>query len=165
MQIVNHINEKVPAFLRPQVLSLAFNSQIKYAGTTGIAIRKWDRDEAAASLKNRYRVQNHLGGVHATAMATLAESTTGMVFGIHVPETHIPVLKKLTVSYTKRAKGDLLAVATISEEQIEEIQTQGKGSTVVSVRVTDEDGKEPIVCEIEWAWTSKIKSRSSSLES
>ena len=155
LSLVNRINTTVPQFLRSTVLSLAFNSQIKYAGTTGIAIQKWTPQEAVVTLKNRGRVQNHLKGVHATAMATLAESATGMVFGVHVPDSHLPVLKSLNVSYKKLAKGNLQAVASISPDQIEEITTMDKGSTVVQVTVTDEDGKEPISCEMEWAWTTK----------
>jgi acyl-coenzyme A thioesterase PaaI-like protein len=88
-------------------------------------------------------------------MATLAESATGMVFGIHVPDTHIPLIKRLTVRYHKLARGDLTAVATISEEQIRQIQTQERGSVVVPVTVTDQDDTEPIAVEMEWAWTTK----------
>jgi acyl-coenzyme A thioesterase PaaI-like protein len=97
LKIVNKINTRVPSFLRGRVLSMAFNSQIKYAGTTGIAIQSWSKEEAVVSLQNRRRVQNHLQGVHATAMATLAESATGMVFGIHVPDSHLPVLKSMNI--------------------------------------------------------------------
>ena len=157
LKLVNQINTQVPAFLRSTVLSLAFNSQIKYAGTTGIAIQKWTSNEAVVSLKNRRRVQNHLKGVHATAMATLAESATGMVFGAHVPDSHLPVLKSLKVNYQKLAKGNLTAVATISSEQIHEIQTQDRGSVIVPVTVTDEDNNQPIAVEMEWAWTAKKK--------
>lgn len=157
LKIVQQINTRVPSFLRGTVLSMAFNSQIKYAGTTGIAIQKWSTDEAVVSLKNRWRVQNHLKGVHATAMATLAESATGMVFGIHVPDSHVPLLKSMTINFTKLAKGDLQAVASISKDQIHAIQTQDRGSAVIAVKVTDEDGKEPISCEMEWAWTTKRK--------
>lgn len=155
LKLVNQINTQVPTFLRSTVLSLAFNSQIKYAGTTGIAIRSWTAQKAVVSLPNRFRVRNHLGGVHATAMATLAESATGMVFGIHVPDTHIPLLKRMTVRYHKVARGDLTAVATISEEQIKQIQSQERGSVIVPVRVTDQDDTEPIAVDMEWAWTIK----------
>ena len=155
LKIVNQINTQIPSFLRSTVLSLAFNSQIKYAGTTGIAIRSWTAQEAVVSLPNRFRVRNHLGGVHATAMATLAESATGMVFGIHVPDTHIPLLKSLTVRYNRVARGDLTAVATISDEQITQIQTQERGSVLVPVTVTDQDNTEPIAVEMEWAWTTR----------
>lgn len=156
LRIVNRLNS-LPDLVRSPALSLAFNSKIKYAGTTGIAIRKWTTEETVVDCKNRWRVRNHLGGVHATAMATLAESATGMLFGLYVPDTHIPLLKSMKVSFHKRAIGDLRAVATITEEQKNQISTTDRGSTLMQVRVTDAEGKEPIECEMEWAWTSKTK--------
>ena len=157
LRAVNQINQRAPTFLRGPLLSLAFNSNIKYAGTTGIAVEKWDSNQAVVHLKNRWRVQNHLKGVHATAMATLAESATGMVFGCQVPDSHIPLLKSMKVDFVKRAQGDLKAVATISEEQKELIRTSDRGAAIIQVQVTDEAGNEPIHCEMEWAWTTKKK--------
>lgn len=145
----------LPPSLQKSALTLAFNSHIKYAGTTGIGIQEWKTDQAVVHLKNRLHVRNHIGGIHATAMATLAESTTGMVFCLQVPDTHVPLLKSMKVDYVARATGHLKAVATISPEQQEEIQTTDKGSILVPVKVTDSDGKEPIKCELEWAWTKK----------
>lgn len=155
LRLVNQINAKAPSFLRGRILSLAFNSNIKYAGTTGIAIEQWNEQQAVVNLKNRFRVQNHLKGIHATAMATLAESATGMVFGVHVPDTHIPLLKSMKIQFVKRAQGDLQAVAKITPSQIENITCTDKGAEIIQVKVTDQAGNEPIQCEMEWAWTTK----------
>ena len=157
LRVVNTINSRAPSFAKGPILSLAFNSNIKYAGTTGIAIERLDENEAVVHLKNRWRVQNHLKGVHATAMATLAESATGMVFGCHVPDSHIPLLKSMKVNFTKVAKGDLKAVAHVTEEQKQLIQNSDRGSAIIAVKVTDEENKEPIQVEMEWAWTTKKK--------
>ena len=156
LSIVNRINSTAPTFLRSPLLSYVFNSNIKYAGTTGIEIVEWNTHQVVVNLKNRRKIQNHLGGIHATAMATLAESTSGMIFGIHLNDTtHIPLLKRMEIQYVKRAIGDLQAVATITQDQIDEIQTTSKGSSIIQVNVTDDTGNEPIKCEMEWAWTTK----------
>ena len=156
LSIVNRINSTAPTFLRSPLLSYVFDSNIKYAGTTGIEIVEWNTHQVVVNLKNRRKIQNHLGGIHATAMATLAESTSGMIFGIHLNDTtHIPLLKRMEIQYVKRAIGDLQAVATITQDQIDEIQTTSKGSSIIQVNVTDDTGNEPIKCEMEWAWTTK----------
>lgn len=158
LSIVQRIHQAgLPDRLQQMALTLAFNSQIKYAGTTGIRIQHWQPDQTVVSLKNRKHIQNHIGGIHATAMATLAESATGMLFGLHVPDTHLPLLKSMKVEFVARAAGDLTAVATLSEEQRGQIQTSERGSLIVPVKVTDSEGKEPIRCEMEWAWTTKKK--------
>jgi acyl-coenzyme A thioesterase PaaI-like protein len=161
LRLVQKINGQVPKVLRPTVLSLAFNSYIRYAGTTGLKITRWDADEAVVICKNRWHIQNHIGGVHATAMATLAESATGMLFGLHVPDSKLPLLKSLHVDYKAVARGDLTAVATLSKDQMATIESNPKGAMVVPVRITDSEGKEPIQCQMEWAWiTKKIKEES-----
>jgi acyl-coenzyme A thioesterase PaaI-like protein len=156
LRIVNRINQNpAPEPLRKAALTLAFNAKVKYAGTSCVGIQRWDTETAVVNLKNRWHVQNHIGGIHATAMATLAESATGMLFSLYVPDTHLPLLKSMKVSYTARAAGNLQAVATLTEEQKSLIQSTDKGSVTVPVKVTDSDGKEPIQCEMEWAWTKK----------
>mmetsp|Transcript_11914 Transcript_11914/g.26654 ORF Transcript_11914/g.26654 Transcript_11914/m.26654 type:complete len:194 (+) Transcript_11914:115-696(+) len=161
--LVHAINNSkmLPDTARRAALTLAFNSNIRYAGTTGISIREWNENRAVVELKNRWHIQNHLKGIHATAMATLAESTTGMLFGLYVPDrTHVPLLKSMTVQFVKRATGDLRAVATLTHEQKQRIQTTDKGALVVPVTVTDSEGKEPITCQMEWAWTTKRNKQS-----
>ena len=156
LTIVQRIH-RLPTPLQRPALTYAFNSQIKYAGTTGIYIQEWTPDGATVTLANKKRVQNHIGGIHATAMATLAESTTGMVFGLHVPDDKLPLLKRMSLKFVARAEGDLKAVTTLPVEMQQQIRTQERGSVLLPVKVTDETGKEPIHCEMEWAWTTKSK--------
>ena len=88
-------------------------------------------------------------------MALLAESATGFVVGMAVPDSAVPVIKSMKVEYKKRAKGAMEAVATLDAETIERIETTPKGEVLVPVTVTDETGNEPIQCEMIWAWTPK----------
>ncbi|KAJ0404095.1 hypothetical protein P43SY_000879 [Pythium insidiosum] len=147
----------LPEPLKQSALSLMFNSQVKMAGTCGIHIHELTGDRARVALKNRWRVQNHIGGVHACGMALLAESATGMVFGMNVPDSHIPLIKSMTVRYKRVAKGDLQAVASLTPEQIKEITTSDRGEVLVDVQVTDSSGEKPIECEMIWAWVAKKK--------
>ena len=158
--IVNRVNTTAPTFLRGPLLSLIFNTNIKYAGTTGIRVQEWNETHVIVNLKNHLRVQNHLKTIHATAMATLAESTSGMMFGTYLRDTtHLPLLKSMNIKFVKLAKGNLQAKATITSEQIQDMQTLDKGSTIIDVTVTDEESKQPIICEMEWAWTPMKKKK------
>ncbi len=49
------------------------------------------------SLYRRRKVQNHIGGIHACGMALLSESATGLVFGMNVPDSHVPLIKSMKV--------------------------------------------------------------------
>lgn len=146
---------KAPQFMQSFLLTTFFNSKVKFAGTTGIKIEKVTHQQTILSLKNKKSVQNHIGGIHAIAAAVLAESATGIVFGMNVPDDRVPLLKSMTVNYQRRMQGNLKAVATITADQISLIEQKEKGDLTVPVTITDDSGQMPIICEMEWAWVSK----------
>lgn len=147
--------QSLPEFMRSFAMSKAFGSVIKYAGHSSVRFEKLSQNECIVSIKNKKKVQNHIGGIHAAAMALLAETATGFVFGMNVPDSKLPLIKKMNIDYVKRSTGDMRAVATLTDEQINKIQTEEKGEVVVSVTITDEANVEPINAEMTWAWTAK----------
>ena len=151
---VKKIN-RLPASIRPFLLTKLFCSQVKYAGTSKIKLLSVTPEKSMLTVENKKKVQNHIGGVHAIAAALLAESATGIVFGMNVPDSRLPLLKSMTIDYQRRMQGDLLATATLSSEQIALIESDERGEMMVDVVITDESGEEPIVCKMLWAWVSK----------
>ncbi|MDP3814897.1 DUF4442 domain-containing protein [Pseudomonas sp.] len=146
---------KLPAVLHSPALSLLFGSQVKFAGTAKVRVHELTQTRAVMSLANKRKVQNHIQGVHAAAMALLAESATGFLVGMNVPDDKLPLIKSLKVDYLKRAVGGLRAEASLTPEQIQAIHSQDKGEVLVAVQVTDDSGNQPIQCEMLWAWVSK----------
>lgn len=148
---VNLIN-RLPRRVQPALLSLLFASQVRFAGTARVRINSLTQQQACLTLRDRNRVRNHVGSIHAAAMALLAESATGFLVGMSVPDTHLLLIKTLRVDYKKRAIGSLRAVATLTTEQLSAVATQSRGEVTVQVEVTDESGQSPIACEMIWAW-------------
>ncbi|RHY32228.1 hypothetical protein DYB32_002735 [Aphanomyces invadans] len=154
--LVAKINQSgLPTSVREGALTLAFNSQVKMAGLAGIHIESLSESQSVLTLKNRFRVQNHIGSVHACGMALLAESASGVVFGMNVKDTHLPLLKSMSINYVKRAQGDLRAVATLTPTQREALERDDKGNVVVDVVLTDAKGERPVEVQMTWAWTPK----------
>ncbi|NQY86261.1 MAG: DUF4442 domain-containing protein [Colwellia sp.] len=151
---VNKVN-KAPQCMQSFLLTKLFALKVKFAGTTGVKIDKITHQQTILSLKNKKSVQNHIGGIHAIAAAVLAESATGIVFGMNVPDDRLPLLKSMTIDYQRRMQGDLTAVANLTAAQITMIEQQEKGEVTVPVIITDESGQQPIVCQMLWAWVSK----------
>ena len=139
---VNQYPASVSAFLMTKV----FRFKVKLAGTTSIEVVSTDGRRVEYRLKNRTKVQNHIGSVHAAAMALLAESATGFIVGM---------IKCMNLNYVKRATGDMTAVATLTDAQIALLAQQEKGEINVQVKVTDETGIQPVECEMIWAWVPK----------
>lgn len=144
-----------PRKLRPFILTTFFCSKVKYAGTTGISIRHVSHEQVEIQLANKKKVQNHIGGIHAIAAGLLAESATGIVFGMNVSDDSVPLLKSMNIEYKRRMEGALTAIAKISEEQRQQILQHDKGNILISVLITDESGAEPIECHMDWAWVKK----------
>lgn len=136
-------------------MSFVFGRVIKFAGTAKVRIEQLEFTQSRLILKNRKRVQNHIGSVHAAATGLLGESATGFLIGLHVPDDKIPLLKSMHVDYVKRSSGDLTAVATLTDEQIERMRNDDKGDVNVKVVITDAAEVNPVECEFIWAWIPK----------
>jgi len=147
----NHLatEEKIKA------ISKAVGSFVKYTGYSGVVYEKMTKEEVIVSLENREEVQNHIHQLHATAMILLAETATGMVIGMNVPDDRVMLVKNINTAFVKRSTGAMHAVANLSQEQIDFIKSTEKGELVVPVTVTDEVGVEPIKVEALWAWIPK----------
>ena len=148
VNLINHLPRRV----QPALLSLLFASQVRFAGTARVRVNSLTQQQSCLTLRDRNRVRNHVGSIHAAAMALLAESATGFLVGMSVPDTHLLLIKTLRVDYKKRAIGSLRAVATLTTEQLSAVATQPRGEVTVQVEVTDESGQSPIACEMIWAW-------------
>lgn len=145
----------LPAGLRPWLTSLVLGSGVPLVGTAKLRFEELTPGRVAVSIRNRRKVQNHIQGVHAAAMALLAETATGFCVAMTMPDDKLPLIKSLKVDYLKRTVGDMKAVAQLRPEQIQQILTQDKGEVTVPVSITDASGQEPIQCEMIWAWVPK----------
>lgn len=147
----------LPLPLRSTVLTGIFGRVVPYVGTSGLRYEELSQERVVVSVRNRRAIQNHIKGVHAAGMALLAETATGFVVGMNLPDDKLLLIKSLKVEYLKRTEGDMRAVATLSPEQIGIVRTTPKGEVTVPVMVTDASGTEPIRCEMIWAWVPRKK--------
>jgi acyl-coenzyme A thioesterase PaaI-like protein len=143
---------EVPAFARPWFRNVVLRRAVPFTGTAGLEFVEMTTGRVEIGIRNEKKVQNHIGGVHASAMNLLAETATGMVVGMNVRDDCIPLAKELKMAFRKRATGALRAVATLSDEQRAAMRASDKGEVTVPVTVTDEAGVNPVECEFVWAW-------------
>lgn len=66
------------------------------------------------SLRDRRRVRNHIGTVHAIAMCNAAELAGGLATDVSIAPNQRWIPKGMTVRYLKKAKGTLLATARVA---------------------------------------------------
>lgn len=147
--------ERLPAFMRSWMLDRTIGKVVKFVGTAGIHFEKMTCNEVVITLSNKKKVQNHIGQIHAAATTLLAETATGMVVGMNIPDDKLPLMKNLSVKFIKRSQGTQRAVATLSKEQIKLIRETPKCDLLVPVIVTDETGEEVVKADMNWAWVAK----------
>ncbi len=143
---------EVPNFAKTWFRSVVLRRAVPFTGTAGLDFIAMTTERVEIGIRNEKKVQNHIGGVHASAMNLLAETATGMVVGMNVRDDCTPLAKELKMAFRKRATGSLRAVATLSAEQRALMQASDRGEVSVPVVVTDEAGVQPVECEFVWAW-------------
>lgn len=153
---------KLPAPLRRRAITAVMGRVIPFVGTADVRIEEMTAERVVATIGNRHHVRNHIGGVHAAAMALAAETASGLVVVMNVPESRVPLIKSMRVQYKKRLKGGLRVEAWLTEEQRKSIAEQEKGEVTVQVTARDDGGQEPIVCEMVWAWVPKKRTQAES---
>lgn len=147
--------QRVPAVWRPAVTGFLLGRVVPMVGAAGLRFELLSPERVVVSVRNRRPVQNHIEGVHAAAMALLAETATGFCVGMNLPDDKLPLIKSMKVDYLQRAQGGLRAEASLSGSQAQQMRVQDKGEVTVAVRVTDESGQAPIRAEMVWAWVPK----------
>lgn len=157
---LRHFVDKVnqyPSWLSCKLMTWVFRYKVKLTGTVSIDIVETDGKQVTFRQKNYKKVQNHIGSVHAACSALLAESATGFIVGINLPGDKLPLIKDMNLSYVKRSSGDMMAVAKLTDEQIQQMQTEEKGDISVAVTITDGKGEETVTAEMIWAWVPKVR--------
>jgi len=152
---------KLPQGIRSTLLSKSFGRIVPMVGSAKLRYVELSPAKVVVKIANHKAMQNHIGQVHACAMALLAETATGFVTAMNVPDTAIMLIKSLKVDFKRPTQGAMTAVATLTPEQQALMQSSDKGETLVQVIVTDESGEAPIQCEMLWAWFAKSQLKKS----
>ena len=147
-----------PPGLRRFLITWMFGGTVHFVRTAGLRFETLNEERAVLVVGNRRRVQNHIGTVHAAAVALLGETATGAVFGMSVPDERVPLLKSMRIGYLKRSQGALRAEATLPAGLAARMTAGEKGEAAIPVRITDETGEPTVDAEFIWAWRPKKRS-------
>ncbi|HSP85322.1 MAG TPA: DUF4442 domain-containing protein [Psychrobacter sp.] len=155
------VTKYLPAGARSSILSKAFGKVVPYVGTTGVYYETVEPNQVVVSLNNGKAVQNHIGSIHAVAITLLAETATGFILGLNLPSDRVLLIKSYSVNfYRPIKKGQMAAIASLSDEQRLDILNTPKGEMVIPCVIHDRESdseRDPIVVEMTWAWIPKAE--------
>jgi acyl-coenzyme A thioesterase PaaI-like protein len=126
------------------LFSKAICFQAPYFSTIKPKFTKLERGVGEAVLHKRRAVQNHIGTVHAIAMANLCEFVGGATLEISLPPTHRWIPKGMNIQYLAKAETDLVAQTRFPLDKWPD-----SGSFPVHIDVIDKNGKVVVVADIE----------------
>ncbi|AUA09781.1 DUF4442 domain-containing protein [Streptomyces sp. SID8382] len=119
-------------------------------------------ERAVLSLPDQSDFHNHVGGPHAGAMFTLAESASGAVvlaaFGDQLGRA-VPLAVRAEIGYKKLAKGPVTATATLGRpaaDVVAELDAGERPEFPVNVAITRQDGA--VTGEMSIVWTLRPQS-------
>ena len=92
---------------------------------------------ARVEMRDRRRVANHLGSIHAIALANIGEFTGGLAMTATAPSNVRSILVKLEVEYLKKARGRVVAECHCSVPAVRETMNQ-----LVTTLVRDAGGED-----------------------
>lgn len=153
------VTKYLPEGVRATVLSKAFGKIVPFVGTAGVYYENVTPNQVVVSLDNDKSVQNHIGTIHAVAITLLAETATGFILGLNLPTDRILLVKSYQINfYRPLKKGQVAAIATLSDEQRQHILDTPKGEMVIPCIIDDRESnsdRDPISVEMTWAWIPK----------
>ncbi|MFG3498980.1 DUF4442 domain-containing protein [Streptomyces sp. NPDC047928] len=130
---------------------------VPMAKTLNLEVVEATAERAVLRLPDQKDFHNHVGGPHAGAMFTLAESASGaIVIGAFGDQTGraVPLAVKAEIGYKKLAMGVVTATATLGRPKadvVAELDAGRRPEFPVNIEITREDGA--VTGEMTIVWT------------
>ena len=82
----------------------------RLSGNAFIPQDDFERGQARVRLVQRRAIENHLGSIHAIALANLAELTGNLALAYAMPDDARFIVTSLAIDYVKKARGSIEAI-------------------------------------------------------
>lgn len=148
-----------------KMLNFALSRLIPFNRPHAFRIINIGKDNVKVLLPYKKVNLNHLRGLHASALATVSEFSTGLMLMYKLDSAKFRIiLKNLRMEYHYQGKRNAIAHYTLTEEWMEENvykPLQSEDATIVNcvVKVSDEKGNHLTTGHVQWqikSW-NKVK--------
>ncbi len=97
-----------------RLFSLIFGWRVPYSSSVRPHIRVLTPGHAEVDIPDRRGNRQHLGSVHAVALANLSEQTSGLALLTALPDGIRGIVTQISVQYVKKARGPIRAVCDVA---------------------------------------------------
>ncbi len=138
------------------VLNILLRRVIPFNRPHGFRITEIGDNHITTSGPCRRANHNHLRGIHACAIATVAEISAGFLLLTKLDSQHYRlIMSRMEVDYLYQAKQQIFSISSLAAERIEAeiiapLQLQDSVSIVLESRVSDVSGNEIADARTTW---------------
>lgn len=122
-----------------------FAHLVPYSGALGARVIALEPGRVKLELGDRRGVRNHLGSIHALALANLGEMASGLAMTTALPDGVRGIVLGIEAEYLKKARGTLTCEANVAPPEV-------RGDTNLDVRADVRDVAGDVVARITVRW-------------
>lgn len=150
-----------------RLLNMGLSRMIPFNKPHGFKVIEIKDDVLKTLLPYRKSNFNHIKGIHACALATVSEFTTGFLMVSRIdPKKYRIIMKTMEMDYHYQGKMDAIAVFTISENWLEEkiykpLKDTESIVVICEIKIHDKKGNHLSTGKIHWQVKSwdKVKTK------
>jgi acyl-coenzyme A thioesterase PaaI-like protein len=139
-----------------RILNFMMGRIIPFNRPHGFRIIELGEERVATCASYRRSNHNHIRGIHACAIATVAEFSAGLLLLSRLdPARYRLIMSNLEVEYMYQAKLDIIAETGLShtvlqEKVVQPLKTQEACSIVMETQVSDKAGNKVACAHTTW---------------
>ncbi len=150
-----------------KILNLGLNRVVPFNKPHGFAVAEIDDYRLKTKLPYKKANFNHIKGIHACALATLSEFTTGLLLLLKLdPKKYRLIMQSLSMEYHYQAKMEVYGEFTITEQWLEDniykpLTFTEKIIVPCEVKIYDIEGNHVSTGKVNWQIKSweKVKTK------
>jgi acyl-coenzyme A thioesterase PaaI-like protein len=97
----------------PWLFAQIFGFLVPYSGSVSPRFRVLEPGHAEVEIRDRRSNRQHLGSVHAIALANAAEQASGLAMLFGLPDGIRGIVTQFSMQYFKKARGTIRAVSRV----------------------------------------------------
>jgi acyl-coenzyme A thioesterase PaaI-like protein len=118
---------------------------IPYTGSVSPRVETLEPGFARISIRQRRRLEQHLGSIHAIALMNVAEFASGAAMTTALPPGYRGIVTKISIEYFKKARGTVTAE---SRPNLPELSVEGEHDFISEI--TDQQGDLIARATVRW---------------